>query len=92
MAYMVPSSYFASTAASEVIRAREHSHAIHDNIMSSPPRSRSSTPGLNDYAGKVVPGSDRCLKCNAQGYQAHLFCTAILGNNYSCKLSWHLTH
>jgi len=59
---MVPSSYFASTLDSEVIRAREHSHAAHDNIMSSPPRSRSSTPGLNDYADEVIPGSDGCLK------------------------------
>jgi len=87
MAHMVPSSHFASTLASEVIRAREHSHAVHDNIMSSPPRSRSSTPGLNDYANEVIPGGDRCLKCNAQG---HWVQDCPLATCFHCREKGHI--
>jgi len=87
MAHMVPSSYFASTLSSEVVRAREHSHAARDSIMSSPPRSHSSSPGLNDYAGEVVPGSGRCLKCNAQG---HWVKDCPLATYFHCRKKGHI--
>ncbi|KAI4647069.1 uncharacterized protein J4E78_009041 [Alternaria triticimaculans] len=55
--------------------------------MSSPPRSRSSTPGLNDYANEVIPGGDRCLKCNAQG---HWVQDCPLATCFHCREKGHI--